>query len=303
MSRVTMTVILSFLSLQVSPLFSQNALHHSMPYTPEELVDDADTEAVNFILNFLYWSYRRSSATQEMQQTLRRQLIQTLSDLEGFNHLRHNPERSLHASHEKATTNPTIDFATYETISHTYATCCKTILADDTPLPHDIRNRLTTIRAHVRGEISAILATKLMETYGILSYVYDGLQNLYTSFAQLLFKAGGSDEERGPSLFSMLWTYMPSFLINVMYQFEDKHLELREELCDVLLEDIRISDELWNEIESIRSHVYKTLYTQVYHHVTATCDDDNILKDRFSQSDQQRNLPSPYELETKALRA
>lgn len=265
-----------------------------MPYTAEELVGDADTKAANLVLNFLYWSYRRSSATQEMQQTLRNRLARTLSELEGFNHLRHNPERSLQTAPTKDETQGTLlDFPTYERISRTYATCCKTVLDDDTPLPHYIRNRLTTVRNHVRGEISAILATKLMETYGILGYVYDGLQNLYSSFAYLLFKSGGEDE-RAPSMFATLWTYMPSFLINVMYQFEDKHLELREELCDVLLEDIRISDELWKEIESIRSYVYKTLYTQVYHYLDANYDDASIFIERFSNTEETTYLPDPY---------
>lgn len=295
--RITFILAFLFVPYLIPASPPDKNIFDSMPYAAQELVEDADDQAASLVLNFLYWSYRRSAATQDMQRMLFDDVTRALTNLENFNHLRHNPERSLNTTPQKLTSDDTpLDINTYETISRTYATCCKTVLSDDTPLPHHIRDRLMTIRSHIRGEISAILATKLIETYGVLSYVYDGLQNLYSNFAHLLFKRGFFVETRDPSIFSMLWTYMPSFLINIMYQFEDKHLELREDLCGVLLEDVRVSDELWNDIESIRSSAYKTMYNQVYHYLSATRNRENVFIDRFTQTNTTIYLPDPYDI-------
>jgi len=267
----------------------------SVPISGEELCREADPASANLILNFLYWSYRRASATIQLQHILYEQLTHDLKQLEGFNHLRHNPERSLAAYKVTQRSETHMSCEMYRDISHSYVTCCKYALSDNTPLPHNLRDQLITVRSHIRGEISAIVATSLMETYHVLTSVYSALQTLYDKFGHLLFKSN-TLPSRDSSLFSTIWSYMPSFVINVTYQFEDKHLELREHLCSVLLQDVEISDSLWKEIEQLRALIYQTLYTQTYHCLAQSTDDPQVFTKRFSTADDVETLPHPSEL-------
>jgi len=274
-----------------------------MPYTPHELCDGADEGACTYILNFLYWSYRRASATISMQEQLYHRIQDDMKQLEGFHYLRHNPERTLEDVGYRLPEKHHMSCQLYEQISQAYAQCCKTVLPDSSPLRPEIRNRLHILRDHVRGEISTVLATKLMETYRILGSVYTTLQHAYTNYGHLLFKDKQLyDTVRGGSIFSALWNYVPSFLVNVMYQFEDKHLELRKQLCHILLQDIYTSDELWTEVETLRTRFYQTMYTHVYHYLNDCGVAQHVYTDMFSytssQSDEPVMLPHPYELNT-----
>ena len=298
------TSCILFCIVTISSVLDAQILQYDLPYTADELFQDTNTQDARLIVNFLYWSYRRSAATLELQDALYKRLEQNLSELEGFNHIRHNPERpvsdiSLCESHD--TTPAQLDCVTYEQISKTYAQCCKMELADTSPLPAHVRDRITTLRSHVRGEISTILATKLMETYYALGTVYTTLQDLYSNYGYLLFKTKQDiDASRSSSIFSTLWSYMPSFLINITYQFENTHLELRQYLCDVLLQDIKTSDQLWREIEELRMTFYQTLYIQAYHYLSHIEADPQVFADQFSHeahtSDTVIMLPDPYDL-------
>jgi len=229
---------------------------HQLPYNAEDLCANVDTHTAHLILNFCYWSYWRAEATIIWQNQLKENVFHYVRHLERLHHMRHNPEYASQEITIDEAPDITIDNTEYQRICNAYVTCHRRLLNSETsPLPETTRKQLHKVRDHIKGEISAILATRLLRTYDILSNVYTAIQTLYTNFAYFLFKR---------SFFSTVWQYVPSFLIGMTYRFESRHLDLREHLYSILYEDICISDELWYDIEETRKTLYYALYQEVY---------------------------------------